>query len=381
MDQFLMNDPEWFFGRSSEEARLDPDNPYILSDHVRCAAFELPFRDEEMERGEDPLPIDAAVPVLEYLEEDGIVRHTGGKWHWADRSYPAEGVSLRSAGADNVVIIDTTKGRNAVIGEMDRPSAKELIFENAVYMHRGRQYLVEKLDIENRKCLVVEADVNYFTDGLTKTDIKVLTEDEFFTYRGNGETIINPDPWELTTIVPAAHGVLGDVLVRSQVAKFKKIRFHTHENIGYGDINLPEEEMQTRSLVLLFGKDTLGGKALAGMDEAAAGLVLGGAGTLIRLIAPIYLLCDPRDLGIAERVRDPHFGVGALYIYDKYPGGTGLAESLARKAPELFAHVYRSVECCPCKDGCPSCVGPGGNKRGTRELLRAVKGEFRHHQP
>ena len=363
IDQFIMNEPEWFFGKSAEEARLDPDNPYIFSDHVRCAAFELPFRDAEMEKGDDPFPKDAAVPVLEYLEEDGIVRHTGGKWHWADRSYPAEGVSLRSAGADNVVIIDTTKGRNAVIGEMDRPSAKELIFENAVYMHRGRQYLVEKLDIENKKCLVVEADVNYFTDGLTKTDIKVLTEDEFFTYEGN---VGSADG------VPVARGVLGDVLVRTQVAKFKKIRFHTHENIGYGDISLPEEEMQTRSLVLLFGKDTLGGRALAGMDEAAAGLVLGGAGTLIRLIAPIYLLCDPRDLGLAERVRDPHFGVSALYIYDKYPGGTGLAESLAGKAAELFAHAYRAVEHCPCKDGCPSCVGPGGNKRGTSELLRAL---------
>jgi len=361
MDQFIMNEPDWFFGRSAEEARLDPDNPYILSDHVRCAAFELPFRDEEMERGEDPFPKDAAVPVLEYLEEDGIVRHTGGKWHWADRSYPAEGVSLRSAGADNVVIIDVTKGRNAVIGEMDRPSAKELIFENAVYMHRGRQYLVEKLDIGNKKCLVVEADVNYFTDGLTKTDIKVLTEDEFFTYDAGD--------------IPAAKGVLGDVLVRTQVAKFKKIRFHTHENIGYGDINLPEEEMQTRSLILLFDKDSRGGKALADMDEAAAGLVLGGAGSLIRLIAPIYLLCDPRDLGLAERVRDPHFGVSALYIYDKYPGGTGLAESLAQKAPELFAHAYRAVEHCPCKDGCPSCVGPGGNKRGTTALLRALKKE------
>jgi DEAD/DEAH box helicase domain-containing protein len=275
-------------------------------------------------------------------------------------------VSLRSAGADNVVIIDVTKGRNAVIGEMDRPSAKELIFENAVYMHRGRQYLVEKLDIENKKCLVVEADVNYFTDGLTKTDIKVLTEDEFFTYEGNADSADG---------VPAARGVLGDVLVRSQVAKFKKIRFHTHENIGYGDISLPEEEMQTRSLVLLFGKDTLGGKALAGMDEAAAGLVLGGAGSLIRLIAPIYLLCDPRDLGLAERVRDPHFGISALYIYDKYPGGTGLAESLAGKAPELFKHALLAVERCPCKGGCPSCVGPGGNKRGTAELLRALTSE------
>jgi len=355
MDQFIMNDPDWFFKKSAEEARLDPNNPYILTDHVKCACFELPFTDEEL--GNREWGIGNAKDALEYLEEDGIVRHTAGKWHWSDRSFPAEGISLRSATADNVVIIDVTNGRNAVIGEMDRPSAKELIFENAVYIHRGRQYLVEKLDIENRKCLVREAEVNYFTDGLVKTDIKVLTEDEFFTYPG-----------------PAASGVLSDVLVRSQVAKFKKIRFHTHENIGYGDINLPEEEMQTRALVLLFGEDTRGGKALADMDEATAGMVLGGAGQLIKLIAPVYLLCDPRDLGVAERVRDPHFGVSALYIYDKYPGGTGLAENLAIKAGELFKHAYLAVERCPCKDGCPSCVGPGGHKKGTAAMLKALAG-------
>jgi len=351
MDQFIMNDPDWFFKKSAEEARVDPENPYILSDHIRCAAFELPFQDEVLQKGEEAFSAEAAVPVLEYLEEDGIIRHTAGKWHWAARSYPAEGISLRSATADNVVIIDLTEGRNSVIGEMDRPSAKELIFENAVYIHRGRQYLVEQLDIENRKCLVREADVNYFTDGLVKTDIKVLSEDEHFTY-------------------PEAKGVLGDVLVRSQVAKFKKIRFHSHENIGYGDISLPEEEMQTSSLILLFDRESRAGKVLAAMDEAAAGLVLGGVGSLIKLIAPVYLLCDPKDLGLAERVRDPHFGVSALYIYDKYPGGTGLAESLAKKVEELFKNAYIAVERCPCKDGCPSCVGPGGNKKGTVELLQ-----------
>ena len=355
IDQFIMNDPDWFFGKSAEEARLDPDNPYILSDHVRCAAFELPFRDDAMEKGEENFSLAAALPVLEYLEEDGIVRHTAGKWHWADRSFPAEGISLRSAIAANVVIIDVTEGRNAVIGEMDRPSAKELIFDNAVYIHRGRQYLVEKLDIENHKCLVREAEVNYFTDGLVKTDIKVLSEDEFFAYSGL-----------------AARGVLGDVLVRSQVARFKKIRFHTHENIGYGDINLPEDEMQTRALILLFGDDTEGGKALSLMDEAAKGLALSGAGSLFKRIAPVYLLCDPRDLGVVERVRDPHFGTSALYIYDKYPGGTGLAESLAMKAGELFKNVSLALERCPCKNGCPSCVGPEGNKKGTMDLLRVL---------
>jgi DEAD/DEAH box helicase domain-containing protein len=264
-----------------------------------------------------------------------------------------------------VVIVDVTQGRNAVIGEMDRPSAKELIFKNAVYMHRGRQYLVESLDIPNRKCLVREAEVNYFTDGLVKTDIKVLTEDEALDFG-------------------SCTGVLGDVLVRSQVAKFKKIRFHTHENVGYGDIDLPEEEMQTRCLALLFGKTISDGHAssgghtkaaevLSGVGEDGTGSILAGAGTLIKHMAPVFLLCDPRDIGVAERVRDPHFGVPALYIYDKYPGGTGLAESLARHTGELFRSVYRVVSECPCKEGCPSCVGPGENKKGTAEFLRTLQ--------
>jgi DEAD/DEAH box helicase domain-containing protein len=369
LDQFIMNDPEWFFRKSAEEARVNPDNPYILTDHVKCAAFELPFADGELGLSNDDASAVGASgigafgagarDVLEYLEEDGVVRHTGGRWHWADRSFPAEGISLRSALADNVVIVDVTAGRNAVIGEMDRPSAKELIFKNAVYMHRGRQYLVESLDISNRKCLVREAEVNYFTDGLVKTDIKVLTEDE-------------------TLDFGACTGVLGDVLVRSQVAKFKKIRFHTHENVGYGDIELPEEEMQTRSLALLFGSNTAAGITLANFGEDEIGSILAGAGTLIKHMAPVFLLCDPRDLGVAERVRDPHFGVPALYIYDKYPGGTGLAEGLAysmeRHTGELFRSIYRVVSECPCKAGCPSCVGPGENKQGAAAFLKVLRG-------
>ncbi|MDR2020008.1 MAG: DEAD/DEAH box helicase [Treponema sp.] len=408
LDQFIMDDPEWFFQKGVEEARLDPDNPYILTDHVKCACFELPFRDECLGplrpgslSGKAPGPPpeaadpfgENAVPVLEHLEEGGIIRHTGGapgaggRWHWADRSFPAEGISLRSAAADNVVIVDLTGGRNAVIGEMDRPSAKELIFENAVYIHRGRQYLVESLDIENRKCLVREAEVNYFTDGLVKTDIKVLSEDEEFIYgrAGSEEGGVKSGESGMRSeeqgegsegrggdMVFAARGVLGDVLVRSQAAKFKKIRFHTHENIGYGEIHLPEEEMQTRALILLFPPESRGGESLSAFDEQGAASALAGAGTLIKRIAPVFLLCDPRDIGVAERVRDPHFGLPALFVYDKYPGGTGLAEALSRRAGDLFRSIRRVVERCPCKAGCPSCVGPGGNKDGTGVFLGAL---------
>ena len=363
IDQFIVNNAEWFFRKSAEEARIDPDNPYILTDHVKCACFELPFKNELPEAGGgqsgECFGADAK-DALEYLEEAGIVRLTGGKWHWADRSFPAEGISLRSASADNVVIIDVTEGRNNVIGEMDRPSAKELIFVNAVYIHRGRQYLVEDLDIENRKCLVREAEVNYYTDGVVKTDIKILTEDERF-LTGGGER--GSERWEI---------VLGDVLVRSQVSKYKKLKFDTDENIGYGDINLSEEEMQTRCLSLIFGPESSGGKVLAGLSAQQIAVVLSGVGTMLRSIAPVFLLCDPRDLGLVCQVRDPHFDAPALNIYDKYPGGTGLAECLAKRTTELFDAVYQAVCGCPCESGCPSCVGPKKNKARIKEFLKAL---------
>ena len=337
LDQFVVRNPDWFFARPSEEARMDPDNQYVLADHAKCAAFELPFSEGE-HFGAD------IASVLDFLEEEGVLRKTQGRWFWADRSYPAEGISLRSATTDNVVIVDATKGRNSVIGEMDRPSAKELVFENAVYIHRGRQYLVRSLDIRNRRCIVEEAEVNYFTDALVKTDIKPLSEDESFSYYASDGAL-------------SARAVLGDVLVRTQVAKFKKIRFHTHENIGYGEIDLPEEETQTRAIVFLFPRDSAGGTLLGKRSEAGTAAALSGFANLAKRIVPMFLLCDPRDIGVAPRSRDPHFGMPAVYVYDKYPGGTGLSEALARRAGELFSAASAAIRTCPCASGCPSCVG------------------------
>ena len=355
MDQWLVAHPERFFGREAESARIDPDNPYIFTDHVKCAAFELPFREGEAFG-------DGLAEVLEFLEADGLVRRTGGRWHWSDSGYPAEKISLRSATADNVVIVDATAGRNAVIGEMDRPSAKELVHDDAVYIHRGRQYIVLKLDLENRICRVEERDVNYYTDAVVKTDIKVLAEDERLAFAG-------------------CEAVVGDILVRSQAEKFKKLRFHSHENVGYGEIYLPPEEMQTRALAVLLAPGGRAGERLAAiageMEKAAA---LAGVSYLLRALAPADILCDASDLGTAYRVRDDHFDVPAVYVWDRYPGGTGLAEALGQVLERVLTRALDRAVSCGCEDGCPSCVGvpeamaAPGRKRSVIGILGAMAG-------
>jgi DEAD/DEAH box helicase domain-containing protein len=335
LDQYIIAHPDYFFDRPQETAQVDPDNPYVLTDHIKCAAFELPFVDGDFAG----FPPDATGEILSFLGEDGILRHAGGRWHWSDRSYPSEAVSLRSATADNVVIVDKTKGKDVVIGEMDRPSARELLFPNAIYIHLGRQYVVTSLDIPNRRAEVEESNVNYFTDAVVKADIKVLSEDE------NVERV--PEGCEV---------IIGDLLVRTQVAKFKKLRFHTQENIGFGEIALDAEENETRGMMLLLAS-LPENSPYSGLDEAAQAEVLSGIGTLIRSVAPFFLLCDRRDIGVAPRVRDPHFGCPALYVFDSAPGGSGLSEALALKLPEIFAAGAERTTRCTCDSGCPSCIG------------------------
>jgi DEAD/DEAH box helicase domain-containing protein len=356
LDQYIIGHPEYFFARSPECARIDPDNPYIFMDHLKCAAFELPFSDGEAFGPDGEAALESTEAGLELLEAEGVLRSVRGRWYWSDQGYPSEKISLRSATADNVVIVDHTGGGNRVIGEMDRPSAKELIFDDAVYIHLGKQFIVRKLDIPNRICEVEQRELDYWTDAVVKTDIEVLTEDERFPLPraadGSGADAAPAAP-----AAPVAECALGDVLVRTQAEKFKKLRFHTHENIGYGEISLPPEEMQTRSLVILFPKGSRGGDALADSDEALKAAALSSVGRLLHDIAPAFLMCDPRDIGRAERVRDPHFDCPAIFLFDKYPGGTGLAEGLAGLLSESVSAATERLKGCSCSGGCPSCIG------------------------
>lgn len=331
LDQFYIENPEYCLSGRSELARINPENPYIYTDHVKCAAFELPFTEEESFGTE-------LETVLNYLTEGGILRQTGRRWYWANSAYPAEKISLRSASSDNIVIVNKTAGLHEVIGEMDRPSAKELIFDNAVYIHKGRQYIVLKLDIENHHCFVEERETNYYTDAIVKHDLKMLSQDgkQFF----GGIELVE-----------------GDILVRSSVEKYKKLRFHTNENIGYGEIYLPPEEMHTRAAVVAFKPEGIAGEHLQLLPEMDRASLLADFASILKSMAPLELLCDYSDIGLAWRVKDDHFSYPAVYIWDRYPGGTGLAESIPQVLTAILAAAFKRTIHCDCKNGCPSCIG------------------------
>ncbi|MDQ7859980.1 MAG: DEAD/DEAH box helicase [Armatimonadota bacterium] len=324
LDQYIVRHPEYFFGRPPEAGLVNPDNLYVLTSHVRCAAFELPFDDNER-FGPSTLP-----EILAYLQDQGIVHREADRWHYVADAYPAQEVSLRSASTENVVIIDTTEPAPRVVGEVDLASAPGLVHEDAIYLHLGQQYHVDRLAWEERKAYVHRVDVDYYTTAQIATDIRVLAEFA----RGNGAP-------------PPAHG---EVVVTYRPTIYKKLTLDRHENIGWGPIHLPESTLHTTAYWLTVPdlavpRDELQG-ALVALSHALAH------------VASLFLMCDPRDLGRAYEVHSPHTDRPTVYLYDTCPGGVGFAERLYRLHPDVLAAARELIAACPCAGGCPSCVGP-----------------------
>jgi DEAD/DEAH box helicase domain-containing protein len=391
LDQFMVTHPDYFFGRSPEHAFIQPDNLEILVNHLKCAAFELPLQPEETFGAAD-LP-----ELCARLGEAGFLHYAGGCWHWTQEAYPADTISLRSVTSDNFVIVDETEGAD-VIGEVDFPSALVIVHPKAIYIHEGQQYHVERLDFAERKAYVKRVDVDYYTDAIRYTQVRVL------------------DPAEECRAAGPAVRAHGDVLVRSQVVGFKKIKFFTNENVGAGQLELPENEMHTTACWI-----TLERGLLESLPFSVAERQNGMFGLLHALesVATLLLMCDPRDLGTAigerppsagtkklttrdaenagekefERPGDPEhprriteaamaripeaavadFFEPNLYLYDAYPGGIGFSEPLYRVHDLLVRKTRELIAGCACERGCPSCVGPAGEKcERTKEAALAI---------
>ncbi len=346
IDQFLINHPEYFFAQPPENGIIDPNNLIILMSHIKCAAFELPFRDGET------FGVDSIDEILRFLEEHHILRHVDGRWHWTADVYPAEEISLRSASPENVIIIDVTDHAK-VIGEIDLQSAPLVVYEGAIYIHESRQYTIEQFDYENQKAYGREVDVDYYTDAESKTTIKVLDVAARTENASGGK----------------AHG---EVSVTTLPVMYKKIKFHTHENIGTGRIHLPEQEMHTTSYWLDFRPDSI---ESAGIGESDLGGGLKALSNVLVNVAPIYIMCDPRDICSVSMVRSPFTQRPTIFIYDNYPGGVGYSQKIFRLHETLLEVARELMTRCGCQNGCPSCVGPAleVGETGKKSALRLLE--------
>ena len=328
VDQYVIHHPEFLLEGSPEEARLDPDNLHVLLAHLRCATFERPFEPGEVF---GPGPVDE---LLAFTAEEGHVRQAAdGRWYWSSENFPASAVSLRAAAPENVVIIDTTPDRPRVIGEVDLFSAQVLVHENAIYMHESTQYHVDRLDWDERKAYVTRVDVDHYT------------------YANRAVTL---KPLDVFASSPATGGsrVHGEVMVASLVTLFKKLKFGTDENVGWGPIHLPELELQTTAYWLTAEAASAGWRR----DDLDVALI--GAGRAVQAVAAVLLMVDPRDLGLVAQVRSPHQEAPTIYLYEAMPGGVGLSERLWGLHDELVAGARELIAACGCESGCPACTGP-----------------------
>ena len=344
LDQFLASRPEWFYGAPAEKARIDPYNPYIQVSHVKCSAFELPFAAGEKFGAQN---VDE---ILDYLAEHGVLHKVseadGGRYYWQDDSYPASGLSLRSATSENYTITDITiPQKPKVVGTMDRRSAPTLIFPDAIYFHGGRSYIVESLDTEKMQCFIREIDAEYYTDG--DAALRINITDDFETQGNYG--------W-------------GEVLVTETPTIFKKIKLATHENAGFGQINLPEEQMHTTACWIMMPESRA--------EDAELKVAMEGLEHLLRNTAPLFLMCDRADIRVTSRVKDPQLRRPAIYIIDNIPGGVGLAEGAFEVKDELVRAALGMLNSCQCRNGCPACVGVFGGEYDVKGAVRALAEEI-----
>ncbi|HYR48221.1 MAG TPA: DEAD/DEAH box helicase [Candidatus Polarisedimenticolia bacterium] len=345
LDQFIVRHPEYFLSADPEEGLIDPDNLLILAGHLQAGLFELPFEDRE------PLGRADVQELLRVFEEDGSATRSAGRWFWSRQAFPAEEVHLRRIAADNVVIIDKSQPRPQVIGEMDQFSTPVFLHEEALYLHEGAQYHVDRLDWDEKKAYVHPVEVDYYTDALASVSVRVL------------DTFAGPDESPL-----ARHH--GEVKITSLASMFKKIRFHTHENIGSGPIHLPEQTLHTTGWWLTLDEQLW---VALGRETLEAGLQ--GMAHALRHVASLRLMCDPRDLGSVAEVRSVTTKLPTVTVYEIYPGGVGYAPRMYDLHHELLDGAAALVRDCQCLAGCPSCIGPlhmvEGAKDACLRLLQA----------
>ncbi len=331
IDQYFMRHPETVFEKSPESAVIEPDNHYILTKHLVCAAYELPIGDEDASwftSGDAKL----LRGMLKLLAESEHLREGSGKWHYIERDFPAKKVKLRTVGEENFTIYECNTNR--IVGELDYVSGLLSLYEGAIYIHRSETHFVEELDVTNQIARIRRDDSGYYTQALCQKKVRV-------------DSPLDAQTWRRTTLE------LSEVTVETRITGFKKVRFRTRENIGYGEVDLPPILLETVA-VHLDVPEEVGRRAMQhGADFFQSGLH--GVARLFTSFMPFFVMAETRDL-------DYFIDGRRIYVYDLYPGGIGYAE----KAFEIFERIVEAalqhVRSCGCAAGCPSCVLPGSTR-------------------
>jgi DEAD/DEAH box helicase domain-containing protein len=424
IDQFLASHPEYLFKRSPEHALINPDNPLILLDHLRCAAFELPFKNGDSFGTIDPATL---AEYLAFLQEQGLLHASGERYFWMADQYPAQAISLRSAGANPIqlqVLADdsldpsATPSRPVTLGQVDRASAYWMVHPNAIYLHEAESFRVEELDLEQGVARLRRVETDYYTLPRRETTVALV---------------------ELQASQPVVGALksYGEIQVTTQLTGYRKVRWFTHEHLAVEELTLPPVDLLTTGYWIALAEETVdklkelglwsnapndygpdwevqrnrarqrdGFRCqLCGAPEGArahpvhhktpfrtfssyiqANILdnlitlcpechrrvetavrvrsgLAGLAFVLGNLAPFFLMCDPRDLGVHSDPQSPLAdGQPAVVIYDQVPAGLGFSQRLFELHAELLQRARDLVSACPCNDGCPSCVGPGGEQ-------------------
>lgn len=432
LDQYIIAHPDYFFGQSPEHALIHPDNLYLLVDHVRCAAFELPFSADERYGSED------VHEILRFVEEQGHVRSSDGRWYWIGSDAPAHAISLRTADPASVSILALNEGHaGGVIGQIERDAAPAWVHQGAIYMHEGQQYIVESFDWEVGLARVRPVEVDYYTEvtSSTRIDIERVFEEQ----------------------TGAAIGVAhGEVRITSKVTGYKRLRLGTMEHLGWGDVDLPERQTLSGACWLTVPEDVVerlrqegwwvgehvesrgpnwsqqrdrarrrdGMRCCrCGADErpgrqhhvhhivpfrdfgwvpgqnenyrranqlsnlvtlcpgchrlaeqqVAVQSTLSGLGRVLGHLTPLFLMCDARDVGVSSDVQAPQTGAPTIFVFDRIPAGVGLGATVYTLYDELLDKAAELIHDCTCAAGCPSCIGPAaGEERAKQQVLRLI---------
>lgn len=417
LDQYLARFPDYFFSRTPEQALINPDNLLILLGHLRCAAFELPF---QLGESYGNVPLDELNDLLLYLQQQGILHQSGSRYFWMSDSYPAQSISLRSASPEAILLHTEQNGQGQVVGQVDIPSAAWMVHPGAVYLHEGQEYLVESLDFEHHSALLKPFSGDYFTDPRRETTVKVIEKHaeqavmgvvkaygdvlvttqvvgfkkiRWYTNEPLGMEPLTLPPHELATTgywiaitpetiqaleaqnlwnsSPNNYGPTWTKLreqarmrdgYRCQMCGLPETsRSHdVHHKVPFRAFSSPVEANQLSNLVTLCPPCHRKAESAVRVRTGLAGLayVLGN-------LAPLFLMCDARDLGVHA---DPQADFAqlqgkpcpAMVLYDQIPAGIGFSERLYEIHSELVTNARQLVSTCTCEDGCPSCVGPGG---------------------